>query len=138
MTRINVIPVEELSDQNLIAEYRELPRALKQDINTDDAAAHYHLGPGHMKWARRHWLFTLNRYRAIYNEMKYRGFFPKYNPENIIPYLKDIATKYPEANYNVTKRDIELNRERIIERYEENPYVHTWRLREQPKWLEGV
>lgn len=29
MTRINVIPVSELSDQHLIAEYRELPRVLK-------------------------------------------------------------------------------------------------------------
>lgn len=29
MTRINVVPVEELSDAWLIAEYRELPRVLK-------------------------------------------------------------------------------------------------------------
>ena len=32
MTRINVIPPAELSDQHLIAEYRELPRVLKQNI----------------------------------------------------------------------------------------------------------
>ena len=37
MTRINVVPVKELSDQHLIAEYRELPRVIKQRINIDDA-----------------------------------------------------------------------------------------------------
>ena len=33
MTRINVVPVKELSDQHLIAEYRELQRVIKQQIN---------------------------------------------------------------------------------------------------------
>lgn len=55
MTRINVIPVWELSDQHLLAEYRELPRVLKQNISTVGAKSYYHLGPGHMKWGRRHW-----------------------------------------------------------------------------------
>ena len=31
MTRINLIPVKELSDQHLIAEYREIPRVIKQE-----------------------------------------------------------------------------------------------------------
>ena len=35
MTRINVIPVEELSDQHLMAEYRELPRAIKSHNGID-------------------------------------------------------------------------------------------------------
>ena len=55
MTRINLIDVEELSDQNLLAEYRELPRCIKQDINTDDAPDKYTLGKGHMKWAAHKW-----------------------------------------------------------------------------------
>lgn len=37
MTRINLVPVEELSNQHLVAEYRELPRCIKQKINTECA-----------------------------------------------------------------------------------------------------
>ena len=44
MTCINVIPVQELSDQHLIAEYHELPRVLKQDIDTTNAPERYRLG----------------------------------------------------------------------------------------------
>lgn len=51
MTRINVVPVFELSDQHLMAEYRELPRVIKQKINTTDAPRLYKLGLGHVKWA---------------------------------------------------------------------------------------
>ena len=42
MTRINQIPVEELSDQHLIREYNEIPRFIKQDINIDDVTAIRH------------------------------------------------------------------------------------------------
>ena len=36
MTRINVIPTYELSDRWLLAEYRELPRCIKQSQNFID------------------------------------------------------------------------------------------------------
>lgn len=135
MTRINVIPVEELADQHLLAEYRELPRVLKQDINVKGAKDQYHLGAGHMKWARRHWLFTLNRYRALYQEMLYRGYFPRYNPENMGQYLVNIAREYPEASYEVTNADIQLNRQRIAEKYFSHPDNYTWTRRNKPEWL---
>lgn len=44
VTRINVIPVQDLSDQHLIAEYHELPRVLKQDIDATNAPERYRLG----------------------------------------------------------------------------------------------
>lgn len=62
MTRINVIPVEELSDQHLIAEYRELPRVLKQNININDAPETYKLETGHVKWAKRHTKYVETRF----------------------------------------------------------------------------
>ena len=34
MTRINLVDPKELSDQHLIREYNELPRCIKQDIDT--------------------------------------------------------------------------------------------------------
>lgn len=135
MTRINVIPVEELSDQHLLAEYRELPRVLKQDFDITDAKEYYHLGRGHMKWARRHWLFSWNRYRQLFTEMQYRGFFPKYNPESLSAYLVQISEKYPEADYSLRPDDIQINRARIIERYNSNPKHYTWTNRKKPWWL---
>lgn len=62
MTRINQIPVEELSDQHLIREYNEIPRFIKQDINIEDSPTIYCLGKGHVKWCRKHWLFCLDRF----------------------------------------------------------------------------
>ena len=70
MTRINVVPVNELSDQHLIAEYRELPRVIKQQINVTDAPENYVLGTGHVKWARTHIWFVMDRYEELCNEMK--------------------------------------------------------------------
>jgi len=135
MTRINVIPVEELSDQHLLAEYRELPRVLKQNIDVKGAREKYHLGVGHMKWARRHWLFTLNRFRSLCDEMTHRNYFPRYNPENLSIYLVDIAREYPEATYEVSESDILLNRKRILEKYKLHPEHYTWTNREMPTWI---
>lgn len=135
MTRINVIPVWELSDQHLLAEYRELPRVLKQNISTVGAKSYYHLGPGHMKWGRRHWHFCLNRFRDICKHMPLRGFFPKFNPENLLPLLKDIAAQYPDGDYEVNSRDIQINRERILERYRAHPDHYTWTRVEKPYWV---
>ena len=44
MTRINVVPVEELSDAWLIAEYRELPRVLNGNFSIKDAPNRSKLG----------------------------------------------------------------------------------------------
>lgn len=52
MIDINVVPVSWLSDLWLRAEYRELPRCIKQLIRIDDAPERYVLGRGHMKWLK--------------------------------------------------------------------------------------
>jgi len=44
MTRINCIPVTELHNKHLVAEYRELPRIFKLARRVDDASCHYKLG----------------------------------------------------------------------------------------------
>lgn len=137
MTRINVIPVYELSDQHLLAEYRELPRVIKQKLKLDDSVDQYHLGRGHMKWARKHWKFTLNRYYEIFSEMLYRGFYPKYAPAELEQYVIELSEECPYANYNVDQHDIELNRKRILERYKVNPKQYRWTNREQPTWLKA-
>lgn len=52
MTRINVIAVEDLSNEHLMAEYRELPRIFthvrKHGIQKDRIPEQYTLGKGHV------------------------------------------------------------------------------------------
>ena len=137
MTRINVVPVEELSDQYLLAEYRELPRVVKQDISVVEAPKRYCLGRGHMKWARLHMLYTLRRYAQIWDELNYRGFEPRYFPNDLI----DIASKgcgwsFLWEAYIPDDGDIALNRQRLIEHYK--PQNHTWTNRTKPDYYEGI
>ena len=86
MTRINVVPVSELSDQWLIAEYRELPRVLKGSFSILGAPKQYKLNKGHIKWARYFGQFTSNRFNQIIQEMRYRGFKINFS-SSLDPYL---------------------------------------------------
>ena len=87
MTRINCIPVEELTDKHLVAEYRELPRLAKHAKqkflrNSDFVPPEtYRLGKGHMDFFvdKGKWLQT--RHSQLVEEMNKRGFkvnFPLY------------------------------------------------------------
>ena len=135
MTRINVVPPEELSDQHLLAEYHELPRCIKQDINIDDwIPEHYILGPGHMKWAKMHSLWLTYRYSKLIEEMKYRGFKPKYSLLELQQYW--IMKSHLAGNlwYEVTLSDILLNRDRLIYKYCQKPGFYKWTKREKPDY----
>lgn len=127
MTRINIVPVEELSDQHLIAEYNELPRCLKQRVNLSDAPSNYKLGKGHVKWAQNHCKFILNRFSQIISEMEFRGFNHKYTTDGLSLLLNN--------DYNVTANDIMINRNRIKERFNLKPNWYRWTKRNKPLWL---
>lgn len=129
MTRINVVPAPELSDAWLLAEYRELPRVLKQPVNITDAPARYQLGTGHVKWARKHGVFVCKRMDQLVQEMCYRGFCPTYTRG-----LRAFLT--PEMlDYTVTAQDLQLNRARLKHKYQLRPHVHVWTRRVKPTYL---
>lgn len=130
MTRINVVPVEELSDAWLIAEYRELSRVLKGNFSIKDAPDRYKLGTGHVKWARKHALFVLDRYHSLVEEMKYRGFKVNYTDD-----LKRYLTKDISNCYTICNEDIKINRERLVERYKSNINFHRWTKRNKPEYF---
>jgi hypothetical protein len=50
MTRVNCIPVHELTDKHAMAEYREIPRLFKLARPCDDAPTEYKMGAGHVKF----------------------------------------------------------------------------------------
>ena len=81
MTRINTIPVTELEDKFLLAEYRELPRIAKlaRPLKSSEFVDTYRMGAGHVKffYDKGEWLrkrFELE----IVPEMVRRGFKPQY------------------------------------------------------------
>jgi deoxyribonuclease (pyrimidine dimer) len=100
MTRINVIPPEDLTDQHLIAEYRELPRvfALARHLAPREVVPTYRLGSGHVKffYPLTGWLAA--RQAAIIAECFDRQFEIQHtSPPDPVPGLDGDWTPTPEA-----------------------------------------
>lgn len=90
MTRINCVDVSTLSDQHLIAEYRELPRIIgaatlfyvNHGKDADPLAdapksiprERYRLNVSHMKFFYKKLLWLQTRFAQLVTEMRYRGF----------------------------------------------------------------
>lgn len=79
MTRINVIPPEELTDQHLLAEYRELPRvfALSRNARPSNLVSTpptYTLGTGHVRFFYPRTGFLARRQRGLILELLDRGY----------------------------------------------------------------
>ena len=120
MTRINCIPVQELSGPHLVAEYRELPRVFRLAQKAVHRAAkpeqpdRYTLGKGHLLFFYTRLGFLARRHAELITEMKRRGYKPAFNGVRREDY-PDI----PEAYWRDWEPDLpalELNRKRIQER----------------------
>jgi deoxyribonuclease (pyrimidine dimer) len=115
MTRINCVPVEELTDKHLLAEYRELPRisALSHKWRQkamDTLPETYRLGEGHVKFFYNKGEYLRRRFEEqIVPEMQKRGFktnFTKYrlHPEGL------------NNDWRPREQDISINKQRILDR----------------------
>lgn len=117
MTRINCIPVEELHDKHLVAEYRELPRVFTLCANhikrgkTIPLQSSYTMGKGHVLFFYDKLLWLSLRHQQLVNEMKKRGFNPKFDQ------LLQAKFSYIPLDYwnmwSPTNDDMKINRERI-------------------------
>ena len=85
MTRINIIDPAELTDQHLIAEYREItmvPGSLNRTLNSkigykeSKVPKRYTLNSGHVYFFYNKGKYLHKRYDELINEMKRRGFSP--------------------------------------------------------------
>ena len=90
MTRINVVPVTELHNKHLLAEYRELPRIfgaskkwLERGGRVRDLPQSYRLGKGHVLFFYDKLQFCFARQRALYRECLRRGYDVKQSPHSI-------------------------------------------------------
>ena len=118
MTRINVVPVEELCDKHLRAEFREITRipncVARGRYNLKGAPDRYTLGKGHVKffYTRLAWLRT--RYIDVYEECLRRGF----NMNFIWPDYQFHYTLY--NGWRPTEEALRINRQRIKQRMPKN------------------
>jgi deoxyribonuclease (pyrimidine dimer) len=124
MTRINCVPVEELTDKLLGAEYRELPRLFGQILkaiergeqpNDKRNPTEYKLGKGHTRFFYNKTAWLCNRYYQLVEECIKRGRtvnFP--TPPNTV---FDIPIEWC-MDWTPTPEALELNRQRIKERLE--------------------
>ena len=126
MTRINIIPVSELTDQHLIAEYREItmvPAALmrtlnsKSGLNKQKIGNKFTLNKGHVYFFYDKGLYLYNRYDNIVEEMILRGFNP--DMKRIFP--KDIFPFELFNDWIPTNEEQEIVRDRIKEKINMKP-----------------
>lgn len=127
MTRINLIPVEELTDQHLMAEYRELPMvgsSLRRTLNSikgwdiTRVPKVYTLGTGHVLFFSNNRKFLSIRYTQLIAELRNRNF--GINPDTrIIDWT--IFDKVPQIDWIPNDSDIAVNKARIIEKISMKP-----------------
>ena len=127
MTRINLVDPSELSDQHLVAEYREifmvgssLQRSLKSK-NWEKTLANipkkYTLNKGHVTFFYNKGKYLYKRYDLLINEMKNRGMNP--NSDRTFK-----IEQWPKELFNDWKPETEDNkiiRARIKEKIEMKP-----------------
>ncbi|MED5354937.1 MAG: pyrimidine dimer DNA glycosylase/endonuclease V [Bacteroidota bacterium] len=129
MTRINIISPSELTDQHLIAEYREIfmvPGSLKRTLISKNGylqskvPKEYTLNSGHVYFFYNKGKYLNKRYNLIIKEMKLRGF----NPDKERKFPKDIFINNNLYNdWSPNQNDIKIIRQRISEKIALKP---TW------------
>ena len=137
MTRINVVPVEELCDEHLRAEHRELTRIpngivtgklsglgapKSYTVRTEDNPDG---GRGHIKFFYDKLGYLHKRYQEILKELDNRGFKceNRWNPATF-----NVEYQRLWNNYEPTEEALKLNRKRISERMPKNAHYYSERI----------
>ena len=122
MTRINVVPPQELTNKHLIAEYRELPRIFgaskkwhERGGDPDDLPTTYRLGKGHVLFFYDKLRFLSKRHRLLVDECLDRGFNVQFRANN--DHIR-WAPRRLLRDYAPTPDALRINRERIAQRIE--------------------
>lgn len=123
MTRINLIPPQELNSRHLVAEYRELPRVFalirrwQESGCPGDIPETYRMGTGHVRFFYDKASWLAQRQRLLIGEMRRRGMTPNFgDPEEL---LADIRDEGQIRFWAPTPEEIRINQERISLRLRE-------------------
>lgn len=124
MTRINCVPVEELNDKHLVAEYHEITRVFGlvrknlesgKDLFKIPAPSEYTLGTGHVKFFYTRLAWVERRMADLALEMHRRKMKVR------LDLLKGISDGLPVELFGEWEADdkaLAINRERLAERLE--------------------
>ena len=123
MTRINVVPVESLTRQHLISEFRELPRCFSLAYKasqsskpwTDKQPKEYCLSTGHVIFWYDKLGFLAKRHKALVAEMLSRGYKPTMT-ECLKEQWQDKIPSGYWKDYVPTENALKINKERIDKR----------------------
>ena len=121
MTRINLVPVEELSNEHLLGENHEITRVYNLARKAQHEVIrgrkklplHYTLGTGHVLFFYNKLGFISKRYVELTEELRRRGYFPNPIP---LEKLEEGIDRRMFFNYTPTQDALEINRQRIKER----------------------
>ena len=125
MTRINVIPAEELWDQHLLAEHREIkriPNCIKKwKYNMSWIPSEYTMWTWHVKFFYDKLFFLMERYWELYNECRKRWF----KVTNYWEAFFDLPSEFM-WEYKPTDEAIDINKKRLQEKYKPGFYKYYW------------
>ena len=127
MTRINLVNPRELSDQHLVAEYREifmvgssLQRSIKSKnwLKTkNNIPVEFTLNKGHVTFFYNKGMYLDKRYSLLVKEMKRRGM----NPDQKRKFKKSQWPKYLYKDWKPKTKDLKIIRKRIEEKINLKP-----------------
>lgn len=145
MTRINLVPVGELADQHLFAEFREIkmvPKSLARSLRAVEAMgarSHetiihcllqrippaYTLGKGHVSFFYDKGLYLQQRYSQLRHELRRRGV--QFNESALLDpdCVFDLDARLRQ-DYSPTADALALVRKRIAERIAQKPEWYRW------------
>lgn len=123
MTRINLVDPTELTDQHLIAEYREVRlltsntrRSFEAGENPHKIPKQFTLNAGHCLFFKDKGQYISNRYQQLIAEMRERGFEPQCLEIDESAWLPGYFN-----DWTPSEADKDIVRERIKERISAKP-----------------
>lgn len=128
MTRINLVKPQDLADQHLFAEWREIkmvPAALRRSLKTKsinetiaNIPKRYTLNTGHVTFFYNKMLFLYDRYALLTQELEDRGYnLRTHNPHSI--FFWDIPDEFKKDIWEADVAEIKVNIQRILLRINE-------------------
>jgi deoxyribonuclease (pyrimidine dimer) len=130
MTRINLVPVGNLADQHLFAEWREIkmvPAALRRSLRTrtptdilKNIPIRYTLNKGHVTFFYNKMQFLTDRYADLSNELLKRSYSLS-KTGTFYQFMEDIPPMFNISSWQPDKQEISVNVERIVTRISEKP-----------------
>ena len=136
MTRINLVPVEDLADQHLFAEWREIkmvPAALRRSLKTRKSGdilagvpKRYTLNKGHVTFFFNKMKFLTERYKLLTAELVDREY--NINSEDDFRiFCGDVPGEFRHIDWHPDKQEIAINVERILLRISDKPGWYKYR-----------